>query len=112
MDYTYVKSFTDKLDGWEKAGTANDSYSRLSFGLSYNFNNSSEDVHFSKLDVRHGRSTNTDVNEELDNSGDSSYNEDGDIDPPSLSSKDRMMDLLLKLYKTQLRIIQYQHLDE
>jgi len=112
VDYTYVKSFTDKLDGWEKAGTANDSYSRLSFGLSYNFNNSSEDVHFSKLDVRHGRSGKTADNEELDNSGDPSYNEDGDVNPASLSSKDRMMDLLLKLYKTQLRIIQYQHLDE
>ena len=112
VDYTYVKSFTDKLDGWEKAGTANDSYSRLSFGLSYNFNNSSEDIHFSKLDVRHGMSGNIGGNEELGNSGEPSYNEDGDIDQSSLSSKDRMMDLLLKLYKTQLRIIQYQHLDE
>ena len=206
LDYTYVKSFTDKLDGWEKEGTANDSYSRLSFGISYNFNNSDDDVHFSKLDIRHGTSGNTGGNE-IGNSSDSSYdedmdktglfgnifkeipgdfsegrevflvNEDGkimyktnldkegnfnfenlpadqnflvrvqepdtdlnmivlnelgefeskakrtpegdfefqraeDVDPSSLSSKDRMMDLLLKLYKTQLRIIQYQHLDE
>ena len=112
IDYTYVKSFTDKLDGWEKEGTANDSYSGLTCGISYNFNRLSEDVDFSSLDFTHGSSGKTAGNEDGGNSGDSSYNEDGEIDPSSLSSKDRMMDLLLKLYKTQLRIIQYQHLDE
>jgi hypothetical protein len=105
FDFYYVNSSSDKLDAWERSWTQNDRYMYMGAGLVLHFGKSeSEDIP-EKLRFKKNSSSSDDVPEE--------ENKKGVFKSKSKrrsSSSDEDLNLRLKLFETQLKLFEMQHL--
>lgn len=119
LDITLTNTFTDRLDAWSRSWTANDKYTYIGAGFTFNFNRDEEN---DKIKKRSESSSIDDAYEEDSESASSSDVEDkegilasifsGKKKAKKSASDDEVLNMKLKLFEIQLKLFEMQYMLE
>ncbi len=111
--YTFTSTSTDYMDGWFRDWTARDKYSSLVIGIRYNFNRDPEGPY--KVNKKPKKEKEDENGEADDSSGTPDrggilkglFGGKGNVKP---KEEDKLLDLRLKMFETQLKLFEMQYL--